>query len=155
MRRKILFLAGCTLLLVATVQGQSGPGVNNGELRGNYAFDFSGISGNTSLSSAYAAVGRFTADGAGNLTNGELDTNGVGGSASTAQTFGGTYMIGADHRGVMTLNIGGGTARLAFAMMANGHAAFIKFDAAGGSGTVGSGTIEPADATAYSTSRIP
>jgi|GEM_PF-1745367 len=153
MRLKTLFLAGCMLLFVAAVQGQSSSGVNNAELHGNYAFDFSGVSGNTSLSSVYAAVGRFTADGAGNLTNAELDTNGVGGG-STAQAFTGTYAIGADHRGVMTLDIGGSTARLAFAMLANGNAAFIKFDAAGGSGTIGSGTIEPADATAYSTSRI-
>ena len=154
MRLKTVFLVGCTLLFVAAVQGQSSSGVNNAELHGNYAFDFSGVSGNSNVSSVYAAVGRFTADGAGNLTNGELDTNGVGGNASTAQAFTGTYAIGADHRGVMTLIVGGSTARLAFAMMADGHAAFIKFDAAGGSGTVGAGTIEPADATAYSTSRI-
>jgi hypothetical protein len=154
MRLRTLFLVGCTLLFVATFQGQSNSGVNNAELHGIYAFDFSGVSGNSSVSSVYAAVGRFTADGAGNLTNGELDTNGVGGNASTAQAFTGTYAIGADHRGVMTLIVGGSTASLAFAMMADGHAAFIKFDAAGGSGTVGAGTIEPADATAYSTSRI-
>ena len=153
MRLKTLILVGCTLLFVATLRGQSNSGVNNAELHGNYAFGFSGLSGSTSLASVYAAVGRFTADGAGNLTNGELDSNGVSGG-STAQTFTGTYAIGADNRGVMTLDIGGSTAKLAFAMMANGSAAFIKFDAAGGSGTIGSGTIEPADTTAFSTSRI-
>ena len=153
MRLKTLVLAGSTLLFVATVRGQNGSGVNNAELHGNYAFDFSGVSGNTSLASVYAAVGRFTADGAGNLTNGELDTNGVSGG-STAESFTGTYAIGADNRGVMTLDIGGSTARLAFAMVASGSAAFTKFDAAGGSGTIGAGTIEPADSTAFSTSRI-
>ena len=153
MRFKAVFIAFCTLLFVAVAQGQSNSGVNNADLRGNYAFGFSGISGNTSVSSVYAAVGRFTADGAGNLTNGELDANAVGGGPA-GQAFTGTYAIGADHRGVMTLNMSGSTATLAFAMMANGNAAFIKFDAAGGSGTIGSGTIEPADATAYSTSRI-
>src|SRR5690349_11106901 len=126
MRLKTLFLAGCMLLFVVTVRGQSNSGVNNAELRGNYAFDFSGVSGNTSLASVYAAVGRFTADGAGNLTNGEMDTNGVSGGA-TAQAFTGTYAIGADHRGVMTMDIGGSIAKLAFAMMADGSAAFIKF----------------------------
>src|SRR2546423_759768 len=150
MRLKILFMVCCALLFVATVQGQS----NNAELRGNYAFGFSGVSGNTSVSSVYAAVGRFTADGAGNLTNGEVDTNTVGASTSTGQAFTGTYSIGADHRGVMTFNIGGSPAKLAFAMSANGSARFIKFDAAAGSGTIGSGTIEPADTTAYSASRI-
>jgi hypothetical protein len=84
-----------------------------------------------------------------------MDTNGVGaGVALVAQTFTGTYSIGADNRGVMTLNFSGGSAKLAFVMMANGNAQFIKFDASGGAGTIGSGTMEKADTTAYSTARI-
>src|SRR5712664_2295700 len=140
-------------LFASTVRAQTNTGVNNAELSGNYAFTFRGSSSNGSVSSVYAAVGRFTADGAGSLANGELDTNTVGGGGA-AQTFTGTYSIGADHRGVMTLNIGGSSARLAFAMMADGNAQFIKFDASGGVGTIGSGTMEKADTTAYSTARI-
>ena len=140
-------------LFASTVRAQTNTGVNNAELSGNYAFTFRGSSSNGSVSSVYAAVGRFTADGAGSLANGELDTNTVGGGRA-AQTFTGTYSIGADHRGVMTLNIGGSSARLAFAMMADGNAQFIKFDASGGVGTIGSGTMEKADTTAYSTARI-
>src|SRR5712664_1070525 len=140
-------------LFASTVRAQTNTGVNNAELSGNYAFTFRGSSSNGSVSSVYAAVGRFTADGAGSLANGELDTNTVGGGGA-AQTFTGTYSIGADHRGVMSLNIGGSPARLAFAMMANGNAQFIKFDASGGAGTIGSGTMEKADATAYSTAKI-
>jgi hypothetical protein len=72
---------------------------------------------------------------------------------AVAQPFTGAYSIGADHRGVMTLNIpGGGT--LAFAMMANGNAKFVEVDAGGGHGTVGSGSMEKVDTTAYSTARI-
>jgi hypothetical protein len=138
--------------LASTVHGQ--PGVNNAKLNGDYAFGFSGISGNGTTSSAFGAVGRFTTDGAGNLSNGELVTNGVGAGATSAQLFTGTYSIGADNRGVMTLNFSGSSAKLAFAMLANGNAQFIEFDAAGGSGTIGSGTIEKADPTAYSTARI-
>ncbi|HEX9345081.1 MAG TPA: hypothetical protein VF900_04105, partial [Candidatus Acidoferrum sp.] len=135
-------------------QGPTNPAVNNdAELNGNYAFAFSGITGNGSVSSVFAAVGRFTADGAGNLTNGQLDTNAVGGGGA-AQTFTGTYSIGADNRGVITLSLSGSSAKLAFAMLANGNAQFIEFDASGGAGTIGSGTMEKADATAYSTSRI-
>jgi hypothetical protein len=148
-----LLILSFALALTSTVQGQTNPGVNNAELNGNYAFTFTGISGNGTVSSVFGAVGRFTADGAGNLTNGELDTNGVGGGA-VAQSFTGTYAIGADNRGVMTLNIGGNSAKLAFAMLANGNAQFIEFDAGGGSGTIGSGTMEKADTTAYSTARI-
>src|SRR5467141_2005609 len=155
MRKLSALLNLCfALLFAATVQGQTNPGVNNAELNGNYAFTFNGFSGNTSVSSVFGAVGRFTADGAGNLTSGELVTNGVGAGASSPQSFTGTYSIGADNRGVMTLNIAGSSAKFAFAMTASGNAQFIEFDASGGAGTVGSGTMEKADATAYSTSRI-
>src|SRR6266705_85061 len=138
-----------TLLFSSTVQSQTNTFVNNAELNGDYAFTFSGISGNGSVSSVFAAVGRFTADGAGNLTGGELATNGVGAGAVSAQAFTGTYSIGADNRGVMTLNFSGSSAKLAI-----GNAQFIEFDASGGAGTIGSGTMEKADTTAYSTARI-
>ena len=154
MRKLSALLILCfALLFASTVRGQTNTGVNNAELNGNYAFTFRGHSGNGTLSSVFGAVGRFTTDGAGNLTNGELDTNTVGGGGA-AQSFTGTYSIGADNRGVMTLNFSGSSAKLAFAMMANGSAQFIEFDASGGAGTIGSGTMEKADATAYSTARI-
>jgi hypothetical protein len=156
MRKLKVLLIMCLVVIVAsTVRAQSTPGVNNAELSGNYAFTFNGMTtGGGGASTVFAAVGRFTADGTGNLINGELDTNGVGLQEKLiAQTFTGTYQIGADHRGMMALNIpGGGT--LAFAMMANGNAKFIEVDAAGGHGTVGSGTMEKVDTTAYSTAKI-
>jgi hypothetical protein len=156
MRKLNILLMLCfTLLFASAVQGQSTSGVNDGELNGNYAFSFNGIRGNASVSSIFAAVGRFTADGAGNLTNGELDTNGVGvGTNFVAQAFTGTYSIGADHRGVMTFTGPGGSLKFAFAMLASGNAHFIEIDASGGAGTIGSGTIEKADSSAYSTARI-
>jgi len=142
-------------LSITTVQPPGTPGPNNSELNGNYAFSFNGISGSSGGSDVFAAVGRFTADGAGNVTNGQLDTNGIGpGTVLTAQAFTGSYAIGADHRGLMTLNIGGGTSHLALAMMPNGNARFITLDAAGGAGVVGSGTVEKVDTSAYSASRI-
>src|SRR5882672_4137996 len=139
------------LFFVSAVRGQTG--VNNAALNGSYAFTFNGMSGNGNFASAFGAVGRFTADGAGNLTNGELDTNAVGGGGA-AQSFTGTYSIGADNRGVMTLNFSGNSTKLAFAMLANGNAEFIQFDASGGSGIIGSGTMEKADTTAYGTTKI-
>jgi hypothetical protein len=149
----LLMLSFFTLLRGSGVQGQSGSGVNDGELNGSYAFSFSGIRSNGSVSSAFAAVGRFTADGAGHLTNGELDGNGVG-TTFVAQAFTGTYSIGADQRGVMTFTGPGGSLKFAFAMLANGNAHMIEFDASGGAGTIGSGTVEKADSSAYSTARI-
>jgi len=78
--------AGCSGQCASSPgQGPTNPILNNdAELNGNYAFTFSGITGNGSVSSVFAAVGRFTADGAGNLTNGELETNGVGARAALA-----------------------------------------------------------------------
>ncbi len=151
MRKLNVLLILCFALLFASIaQGQS----NNAALSGNYAFNFTGVSGNGATSSVFGAVGRFTADGAGNLTNGELVTNAAGAGATSPQAFTGTYAIGADNRGVMTLSFSGSSAKLAFAMMANGNAQFIEFDAAGGAGTIGSGTMEKADTTAFSTARI-
>ena len=151
MRKLNVLLILCFALLFASIaQGQS----NNAALSGNYAFNFTGVSGNGATSSVFGAVGRFTADGAGNLTNGELVTNAAGAGATSPQAFTGTYAIGADNRGVMTLSFSGSSAKLAFAMMANGDAQFIEFDAAGGAGTIGSGTMEKADTTAFSTARI-
>src|SRR6266699_997976 len=155
MRKLNVLLIMCfAVLFASTVQGRTNTGVNNAELNGNYAFSFRGFSGNGTTSSVFGAVGRFTADGAGNLTNGELVTNGAGAGATSAQAFTGTYSIGADNRGLMTLNISGSSAKFAFAMLANGNAQFIEFDASGGTGMIGSGTMEKADTTAYSTARV-
>ena len=154
-KSKLMLVMGFALI-VATPPARS---QNNSELQGNYAFSFTGMTtGDGSASTPFGAVGRFTADGAGNLTNGELDSNGLGISLggvekAVALAFTGTYSIGADNRGVMNLNIpGGGT--LAFAMLSNGNAKFVEVDASGNHGTVGSGTMEKVDASAFSTAKI-
>jgi hypothetical protein len=156
MRKPNVLLILCfALVLASTVRAQTAPGVNNAAMKGDYAFTFNGMTtGGGGASTPFAAVGRFTADGAGNLTNGELDANGAApNEKAIAQSFTGTYSIGADNRGVMNLNIpGGGT--LAFAMMANGNAKFVEIDASGGHGTVGSGTMEKVNTTAFSTANI-
>ena len=154
-KMNVLGIMCWTLFFASSVLAQTAPGVNNTALKGDYAFSFNGMTTGDGVSSTpFAAVGRFTADGAGNLTNGELDANGFGTmEKAVAQPFTGTYSVGADNRGVMNLNIpGGGT--LAFAMMANGNAKFVEIDASGGHGTVGSGTMEKVDTTAYSTAKI-
>lgn len=149
---RILLLTCLAFLFACPARAQ---GLSNSELKGDYAFTFNGMTtGGGGASTVFAAVGRFTSDGAGNLTNGELDTNGVGPMEKLiAQAFTGTYTIGADNRGVMNLNIPGG-GKLAFALMANGNAKFVEIDATGGHGTIGSGTIEKADSTSYSTAKI-
>jgi hypothetical protein len=152
---KTLAFAFLGLFIAAKIRAQNTTGVNNAELKGDYAFTFNGMTtGGGGGSTPFAAVGRFTSDGAGNLTNGVLDTNGVGVPEKLIdQAFTGTYSIGADNRGVMNLNIPGGC-KLAFVMMANGTAKFVEIDASGGNGTVGSGSMEKADITAYNTAKI-
>jgi hypothetical protein len=152
---QMMGIACLALVFAVTVQGQGTSGVNNAELQGDYAFTFNGMTtGGSGGSTPFAAVGRFTSDGAGNLTNGLLDTNGVGLPEKLIdQAFTGTYSIGTDNRGVMNLNIPGG-GKLAFVMMANGTAKFVEIDASGGNGTVGSGSMEKADTTAYNTAKI-
>src|SRR5213082_2777024 len=46
----------------------------NPALKGNYAFTFTGIKGNGTISSISAAVGTFAADGAGNVTRDRKST---------------------------------------------------------------------------------
>src|SRR5258707_6779281 len=108
MKKFSVLVTVCFLAALASSVRAQTSGQNNAELNGNYVFTFDGFSGSSSASSVFSAVGRFTADGAGSLTNGELDSNGVnGGDVRTAQPFTGTYAIGSGHRGVMNLNICG------------------------------------------------
>src|SRR5260370_41874440 len=86
------------------VPGPPSTAVDNAALNGNYAFSFSGLTGNGGVSSVYASAGRFTADGAGNLTNGELDTNTVAGRGP-APPFTATYPLSTHHPRALPLNL--------------------------------------------------
>jgi hypothetical protein len=137
-------------------------GVNNAGLNGDYAFTFNGV--NSSGSFIFAGVGRFTADGAGNVTKGEVDVNAsqYPGPVVVQESMTGTYAIGADNRGVMNWDIptggsSGGTQRFAkitFALLANGNAVFSVFDTLGGRTELASGTMEKAETTVFSVANI-
>src|SRR6266700_3316039 len=96
----VLWIMCLILFLASTLRAQTAPGVNNANLKVDYAFTFDGMTtGGGGASTPFAAVGRFTSDGAGNLANGELDTNGAGLQEKLiAQSCTGTYSIGADNR---------------------------------------------------------
>jgi large repetitive protein len=70
----------------------------NSLLRGAYAFFFSGFD----TQGVVLAIGQFTADGAGNISSGTEDVNRVSGTSSNA-TLSGTYSLGTDGRGTLTL----------------------------------------------------
>jgi hypothetical protein len=72
-----------------------------GLLNGKYAFSFSGQ--DVTASGFYAVVGGLTADGNGNITTGEEDFTDLVTIPFTA-TFTGTYTLGTDGRGTITLN---------------------------------------------------
>lgn len=70
----------------------------NSLLRGAYAFFFSGFD----TQGVVLATGQFTADGSGNITSGAEDSNRVSGTSINA-TLSGTYSLGTDGRGTLTL----------------------------------------------------
>jgi hypothetical protein len=121
---------------------------NNAKLSGDFALQFRGFADSASPTTGaeVAVVGRFHADGNGNLTNGVLDFNTPGGSVMT--TFTGTYSVGGDNRCTLTANLAtppGGTFTARCVLLVTpsetkvGH--IIEFDDSNGMGTRGSGEI--------------
>jgi len=117
------------------------------KLNGQYAFQFTGFDSN----GVYQAAGSLTADGAGNISAGLEDVNNAGGPATSVQ-FTGTYIVGGDNRGVLTLSSAMGTQVFRFALNVTGtKARFIEFDA---SGIRGSGELEKQDPSAFGVSLL-
>lgn len=95
--------------------------VNNSLLTGSYAFLVNGFDS----AGHFTAAGSFTADGAGHITNGLMDSNDPA-NLVLSQSFTGTYLIGGTDLGTMTFT---GTGRtFALSMMADGNARIIEFD---------------------------
>lgn len=105
-----------------TIASASGPscandGTGNAKLNGAYAFQFTQIDPSKGGQSNFN-IGVFTADGNGNVMSGLTDSNGAHlSSAVTNTSFTGTYSVGSDDRGLLTLNFGGGvTQTMCFAL---------------------------------------
>lgn len=104
---------------------------------GPYAFSYTG----NGPSGFQSVVGSLSSDGAGNITNFVEDILNSSGDTTTSCTTSpcGTYVVGADGRGTITLNTSTqGTNTLRFGLTSNQHAVVICFD----SGNAGSGTID-------------
>ncbi len=129
---------------------------NNAELNGHYAALSSGFDDSTGTMRVSAAS--FTADGNGNITNGINDTNDVSG-AQASVAFTGTYTLGADNRGTITISqVGGGggaplTIAFAVGEIQGGiatKARFVRFDdVSGTNGKRESGVLLKQDPTAF------
>jgi hypothetical protein len=121
-------------------------------LSGQYAFLMHGGDG-----APLAMAGSFTADGAGHLTAGSMDQNRASSGPRTRLTSGsqaGTYTVGADQRGCLTLVTSGGTITfdLAISRISAGVARggfIIEFDDATGSGTRAEGFLRFQDPAAF------
>ena len=133
---------------------------NDAELNGPYAFLFQGYDDEVLgvLSYQTATIGSFTADGLGGISGGEEDSNHQSSNPAdntiATHTFLGTYTIGTDNRGMMTittLNSDGTTGTTStFAITAKAPVApatnsaevdMIEFDNNNLQGTKGSGTM--------------
>jgi hypothetical protein len=134
------------------------PGLtNNSILSGNYAFSVSGFNSNGPQLPLFVAAGSFVADGNGNISAGIMDINNTA-SGPVNPTFSGTYSIGQNGLGFMTLNIappGSGSRTFALSVMANGNANIIEFDDSTGgfanNSARNSGVLLKQDTSAFST----
>ena len=117
-------------------------GANNTELSGHYAFLLSGynLHGNR-----VAVAGSFVASGTGVITSGVEDVNDSGSAPQTNLTLTGTYSVGADNRGTISITNSAGasyTMATAVGTLVGGTAekgSVLEFDS---SGYTMSGVIE-------------
>jgi len=123
-------------------------GFTNSSLNGQYAFEMSGEDFNGRL---IARVGSFTANGSGTITAAVEDIN-DGGSFSTVQFTGGTYSIGSDGRGTLTLTGGplGGALGLNIALSSTKGGVAVQTDGNAAS----SGSFDLQTASAFSLTGI-
>ena len=144
------------------------PTTADAEFNGPYAFLFQGYDDTVVGVVSYqtASVGSFTAEGNGVLSAGEIDTNhqtstAAGATIATQKALG-TYTLGKDGRGLLTLstlNADGSLAAThtyALALHAptapatiSDHGSLIEYDGDQVQGTRGSGQLQRQDATAF------
>jgi hypothetical protein len=133
-------------------------GTNDAELNGHYAMVLQGFDDATG--NEFAISASFVADGKGNITSGIADVNGL--APATGITLNGTYTIGSDNRGTLTLNGSDASSRI-FAIAVGSlnsssiatKAAIVEFDDSNGtSGHRGSGMAYLQDTTAFALSSV-
>ena len=106
------------------IEKQDASAFSNSALNGGYSFGFDGISSSGAIMSA---VGRFTADGAGNISAGVEDINDAG-VVSTNVGFTGTYSVASNGRGTATFTSSLGTSQFSFYVVSSSRAHFVSLD---------------------------
>lgn len=114
-----------TLALGGEAFRQTGP-FSNASLNGSFAFTLAGA--DNLAGSPFATGGIITADGAGNITGGTQDFN-DGGSIATNASVSGTYVLGPNGRGTLSITTTAGTATFAF-YPSSGGILLVETDAA-------------------------
>lgn len=97
-----------------TVQARNCP-ATAALLNGQYAFLLQGFSSNAGSGPGIATVGSFTADGCGLISGGVADYY-FGPTTAGNAALTGSYTIEADHRGILTLEVGAVTQTFAIAL---------------------------------------
>ncbi len=138
---KVALHADATVFDTATVTVKT-VDANAAKLNGTYVFLFSGYKGQAEID----RIGKFTADGAGAITGGEMKVQQAGQHTGSG-TLTGTYTVFNDNRGEMTLTMGASSIKYRFVLKANGNGRFIEFDETDVNGMHGSGEFKKQDAT--------
>jgi hypothetical protein len=155
----LLFLAACgSNGHISTATPPPTGGFSVSDLNGTYVFSVSGS--DSATGEAYAMLGTFTANGSGGITAGTFDLNDPGEftpPAAAQSISGGSYKLGVDGRGQVSLNtsISGFTPVLDFVLSSNSTGQITEFDSSGtGSGTLDLQTagVTPAGSYAFSLS---
>ncbi len=140
---------------ISITQGTANP---NSLLHGAYAFFFSGFD----TQGVVLAIGQFTADGSGNISSGTEDMNRVSGVSINA-TLSGTYSLGMDGRGTLTLtatNSMGQQLTVIYQLVLDsaGNARFFENDASNTTPpplpTRGEGIIKPQVGSSFAASNL-
>jgi hypothetical protein len=140
---------------ISITQGTANP---NSLLHGAYAFFFSGFD----TQGVVLATGQFTADGSGNISSGTEDMNRVSGVSINA-TLSGTYSLGTDGRGTLTLtatNSMGQQLTVIYQLVLDsaGNARFFENDASNTTPpplpTRGEGIIKPQVGSSFAASNL-
>jgi hypothetical protein len=112
-------ILGNSIVTITAVQ------FSTSSLKGSYVFSLSGIDAH---GAGFYAVGAVVADGNGNISGGEEDLNDASSGYFQATAITGSYTLGSDGRGVLTLNSSLGSFAYAFAMRALNNAGLNEID---------------------------
>lgn len=131
---------GATITVTATDGAATATGAativySDASLKGPFAFSYSG----DNSSGYFAVAGSFVSDGNGTIVSGVEDVDSFSTGVSGPLAINGTYLVGPDGRGTVSLNSGLQSAgTLAFVLTTNQHGLLVRFD----KNVTGSGTLD-------------